>query len=90
LHYFTRISASEAYSNKELSTGEGNIDKQRIVSLMMPKNKSQTDNVISQPVPSSVSPNHPVSNPNWGGSGEIIGIIMAMTIFAGAVKKLMD
>lgn len=33
-------------------------------------------------------PNHLVTNPGTGGSGEIIAVIMAMTIFGGVVKKL--
>ena len=33
-------------------------------------------------------PNYPVPNPGAGGSGEILAIIMGMTIFGGVVKKL--
>ena len=33
-------------------------------------------------------PNYPVPNPVAGGSGEMLAIIMGMTIFGGVVKKL--
>jgi hypothetical protein len=59
------------------------------------KTASQSENVITQiaqvKANSSLSeiPNYPVPNPGGSGAGEILAIIMGMTIFGCVVKKLM-